>query len=139
MAYQLMLWSNRAGSSVVLHKDSPRQEAWNKLKETNPVFRKLTDLRQSYDESENPVVSSLRSVTDTVGSWFEENEMAQVMRSMKALDPSFTRDSFERELREYIVPEVVDAYLTADQEALKAWCGEAVSICFLTFTAFPGD
>lgn len=49
------------------------------------------------------------------------------MRSMKALDPSFNRESFERELREYIVPEVVDAYLSADQEALKAWCGEAVS------------
>ncbi|KAK7686447.1 hypothetical protein QCA50_010671 [Cerrena zonata] len=34
-------------------------------------------------------------------------------------------EHFERELREYIVPEVIDAYLTADQEALKAWCGEA--------------
>jgi len=45
---------------------------------------------------------------------------------MKMLDPTFNHESFERELREYIVPEVVDAYLSADQEALKAWCGEAV-------------
>ena len=35
-------------------------------------------------------------------------------------------ESFERELREYIVPEVVDAYLSADNEALKSWCSEAV-------------
>ncbi|KAJ3548520.1 hypothetical protein NM688_g5286 [Phlebia brevispora] len=44
---------------------------------------------------------------------------------MKSIDPTFNMESFERELREYIVPEVVDAYLSADQEALKAWCSEA--------------
>ncbi|XP_006461848.1 hypothetical protein AGABI2DRAFT_185943 [Agaricus bisporus var. bisporus H97] len=114
-----------AGQSVVLHKDSPKQEAWNRLKETNPVFRSFASMRQVYDESENPVVSSMRNVTQTIGSWFDENENAQVQRLMKLLDPTFSREGFERELREYIVPEVVDAYLTADQEALKAWCGEA--------------
>lgn len=111
-----------------MHKDSPRQEKWNRLKETNPILRSFVSLRQAYDESENPVVSSLRSVTQTVGSWFDENETAQVMRLMKALDPAFNRESFERELREYIVPEVVDAYLSADKESLKSWCGEAVRI-----------
>lgn len=112
---------------MVLHKDSPRQEAWNRMKETNPLFRTLTSWRQQYDESENPVVSSVRSVTQTIGSWFDENESAQVQKLMKAMDPTFNMEHFERELREYIVPEVVDAYLSADQEALKAWCGEAVS------------
>jgi import inner membrane translocase subunit TIM44 len=75
----------------------------------------------------------MRTVTETIGSWFDENETAQVMRLMKHMDPSFNREGFERELREYIVPEVVDAYLSADQEALKAWCGEAVGsfTCFL--------
>jgi import inner membrane translocase subunit TIM44 len=118
---------------MVLHKDSSRQEAWNRLKETNPVLRSFTSLRQSFDESENPVVSSIRDITYKIGSWFDENETAQVMRHMKALDPAFSREAFERELREYIVPEVVDAYLSADQEALKEWCGEAVS-----FTVFAG-
>jgi len=97
------------------------------MKEENPVLRKFVALRQAYDESENPVVSSMRSVTETIGSWFDENETAQVMRLMKMMDPTFNRESFERELREYIVPEVVDAYLSADQESLKQWCGEAVS------------
>lgn len=123
----------RAGQAMVLHKDSPRQERWNKLKETNPLFQSLASLRQSYDESEHPVVSSVRSVTQTIGSWFDENESAQVQRMMKLLDPTFNMESFERELREYIVPEVVDAYLTADQEALKAWCGEAVSVLTCVF------
>ena len=68
----------------------------------------------------------MRSVTSTVASWFDENETARVLRSMKLLDPSFSMESFERELREYIVPEVVDAYLSADNDALKSWCSEAV-------------
>ncbi|CAK5267228.1 unnamed protein product [Mycena citricolor] len=117
--------NEEAGSALVLHKDSPRQEKWNRMKEESPVFRTLASWRQAYDESENPVVASVRGITETVGSWFEENEMAQVNRMMKNLDPTYTHDSFERELREYIVPEVVDAYLSADQAALKAWCGEA--------------
>ncbi|KAJ3538161.1 hypothetical protein NMY22_g5281 [Coprinellus aureogranulatus] len=122
---QVVTANPEAGQAMVLHKDSPRQEAWNRMKEENPVLRKITELRQAYDESEHPVVASVRSVTDTIGSWFEENETAQVTRIMKAMDPTFTRESFERELREYIVPEVVDAYLSADQESLRQWCGEA--------------
>ncbi|KAI0793942.1 mitochondria import inner membrane translocase TIM44 subunit [Fomes fomentarius] len=114
-----------AGQAMVLHKDSPRQEKWNQLKETNPVFRQFAELKQQYDESENPVISSLRGVTQTIGSWFDENESAQVQRLMKAMDSTFNMEGFERELREYIVPEVVDAYLSADREALQAWCGEA--------------
>ena len=101
------------------------------MKGTNPVLKKMAELRQVYDESENPVVSSMRSVTETIGSWLDENETAQVMRLMKNMDQDFNRESFERELREYIVPEIVDAYLSADQEALKAWCGEAVSLFIL--------
>ena len=52
---------------------------------------------------------------------------------MKILDPSFSMEAFERELREYIVPEVVDAYLSADNEALKSWCSEAVRLPYLSF------
>lgn len=121
-----MFSPNRAGASVVLHRTSARQQKWDEIKSTNPLLRKVAELRQTYDESENPVVSNLRSVTETIGSWFDENETAQVIRMMKSLDPDFNQGDFERELREYIVPEVVDAYLSADQESLKAWCGEAV-------------
>ena len=113
---------------MVLHKDSPKQERWNRMKEANPLLRSFADLKQQYDESENPLIASMRGVTQTIGGWFDENESAQVQRLMKAMDPTFNLESFERELREYIVPEVVDAYLSADREALEAWCGEAVSV-----------
>ena len=115
-----------AGASVVVHKLSARQQAWEDMKSTSPVLKKFSELKQAYNESENSLVSGLRTVTDTIGSWFDENETAQVLRAMKNMDPEFNRESFERELREYIVPEVVDAYLSADREALREWCGEAV-------------
>lgn len=124
---------------MVLHKDSPRQEKWNQLKETNPLLRSFAELKQQYDESENPVIASMRSVTQAIGSWFDENESAQVQRLMKAMDPTFNMESFERELREYIVPEVVDAYLSADREALQAWCGEAVCLYAFNFRAEETD
>jgi import inner membrane translocase subunit TIM44 len=80
---------------------------------------------EHYHESESPFISTLRSITSTVGSWFDENETAQVIRAMREIDPDFRLEAFTGELREYIVPEVVDAYLSADRESLKQWCGEA--------------
>ena len=52
------------------------------------------------------------------------------MRLIKSMGPAFNRD-----LREYIVPEVLDAYLAADQEALNARCGEVVRIFYLHSSA----
>ena len=46
---------------------------------TNPLMRKLGEMRMAYDESENPVVERLRSITDTIGGWFQENETARVV------------------------------------------------------------
>ncbi|KAG9006115.1 protein translocase subunit [Tulasnella sp. JGI-2019a] len=117
--------ANNEATGVVLHKNNEKTQKWERLKETNPVLRTFVDLRRSYDESENPLVSSVRSVTEKIGGLFEENETAQVVRAFRAMDPTFDMEGFSRELREYIVPEVVDAYLNADKEALKMWCGEA--------------
>ncbi|PVF97933.1 TIM44 subunit of mitochondria import inner membrane translocase [Serendipita vermifera] len=115
-----------AGSAMVLHKDAGKREKWDTLKETNPILRGFVGLKRAYDESENPVISSLRGVTDSVGSFlFDETEQAQVTRMLKAMDPSFNIEEFQRDLREYIIPEVVDAYLSADKESLQTWCGEA--------------
>ena len=112
---------------MVLHKDSSKHERWSAYKDQSPIFQRLSDLRYSYDESENTFISGVRSVTEKVGSWFEENETAQVVRAVRALDPTFSTEKFLREVREYVVPEVVDAYLRCDGETLKMWCSEAVS------------
>lgn len=88
----------------------------------------LSGVNESYQNSENPFVSSLRAVTSTVGKVFEETETAKVARMFKELDPTFQQEQFLNELREYIVPEIVDALVSADLTTLKQWLSEAVSV-----------
>ncbi|KAJ9112158.1 hypothetical protein QFC20_002339 [Naganishia adeliensis] len=110
-----------AGEALVL-SDKQEKESWTEKLKQNP---RVADWLDRYQESESPLVSTVRSVTSTVGGWFDENETAKVIRMIRALDPDFKMDTFQKELREYIIPEVVDAYLGADKETLKMWCGEA--------------
>lgn len=111
-----------AGEALVLSSTQEPEDTWSQRLKRSEAYQRW---QEQYYESENPVVSTLRSVTSTVGGWFEENETARVIRMIRALDPDFQMEAFQRELREYIVPEVVDAYLNADKESLKMWCGEA--------------
>ncbi len=123
-----MFHAHSAGEALVLSANQPSSSSssnsWTSRLTSTESFQRLSE---NYHESENPLISTVRSITSTVGSWFEENETARVIRMFKQVDERFTVTGFEKELREYIVPEVVDAYLGADREALKMWCGEAVS------------
>jgi import inner membrane translocase subunit TIM44 len=114
-----------AGEALVLAPEPKYKQAWASFKETNPAMRKLSDWRASYDDSENRAVEMLRGITETIGGWFEENETAKVVTAFRILDPSFTMDVFQRELREYVVPELIDSYHSAARHLLRQWCGEA--------------
>lgn len=114
-----------AGQALVLRPEPKYKQAWSSFKESNPLMRRLSDLRASYDESENPFVERLRGITETIGGWFEENETAKVVRAFQTLDHTFTLDGFQKELREYIVPEIIDSYHGAARHLLRQWCGEA--------------
>jgi mitochondrial import inner membrane translocase subunit TIM44 len=120
-----------AGSNVVLHKDSAWKEQWDKFKEENSAFQSLLGFKRAhYDESDNVVISGVRNATDWIAdTWsgmFSENEVAGVVRRFKEMDPTFNMDGFNTELREWIIPEVVDAYVKGDVETLSQWFSEAV-------------
>ena len=120
-----------AGQNVVLHKDSAWKEQWNQFKEENSVLQNLIGFKRThYDESENPLVSGVRSATDwladTWSGMFAETEVAGVIRKFKEMDPSFNMEFFNTELREWIIPEIVDAYVKGDVETLSQWLSEAV-------------
>lgn len=114
-----------AGEALVLRPGPKYKQAWSSFVERNAVMRKFSDWRASYDESENPVIERLRGITETVGGWFEENETAKVVTAFRIMDPTFTMDGFQRELREYVVPELIDSYHGAARHLLRQWCGEA--------------
>lgn len=46
------------------------------------------------------------------------------MRELKERDPNFNIENFTKTAREYIIPEILDAFLTADIPTLRLWCSE---------------
>ncbi|CAG8433131.1 7791_t:CDS:2 [Ambispora gerdemannii] len=118
-----------AGSSVVLHKDSAWKESWNRFKETNTLMQGIFSLRRNYEDSDNILISYTRAITsrisDTFNSFFEETETAQVISLLKMINPQFDLETFMKEARTYIIPEVMEAYLNCDVETLRIWCSEA--------------
>lgn len=85
----------------------------------------LFSLKSSYNESENPFISTARSISDRVAGFFAENETAMVIKKFREMDPGFQMEPFLREMREYILPEVLDAYVKGDTETLKLWLSAA--------------
>lgn len=117
--------SYSAGTNVTLHKDAAWKEAWRDFRDQNKFVQGIFSAGRVYQESENPLISTARSITDTIGGFFAENEQAQVIKTIRAMDPTFQVEGFLKELREYILPEVLDAYVKGDVETLKLWLSEA--------------
>jgi import inner membrane translocase subunit TIM44 len=89
------------------------------------MMQSLFSLKSSYHESENPFVATARSITDRFAGFFAENETAMVIKKFREMDPGFQMEPFVREMREYILPEVLDAYVKGDTETLKLWLSAA--------------
>ncbi|WFD43448.1 protein translocase subunit [Malassezia psittaci] len=115
----------KAGSDLVLAPESAQKSSWSLFSEDSAMRRRLNDWNEQYQESEHPFVERVRGVTNTIASWFEENETVQVVRAIKQMDPSFTLAQFSTELREYVIPEVLDAFHTGQRHLLRQWCGDA--------------
>ncbi|WFD29085.1 protein translocase subunit [Malassezia sp. CBS 17886] len=121
---QRVLENDGAGQALVV-AEGGGQSQWQDFRDNSPFMRRMNEWHEQYQESDHPVVERLRGVTNTVASWFEENETVQVVRALRELDPKFTMTGFSLELREYVVPEVLDAYHGAQRHLLRQWCGEA--------------
>jgi import inner membrane translocase subunit TIM44 len=89
------------------------------------MMQKLFTIKESYNESENPLISTARSISDKIGGFFAENETAMVIKKFREIDPNFQMEPFLREMRDYMLPEVLDAYVKGDVETLKLWLSDA--------------
>ncbi|TGZ82055.1 TIM44 subunit of mitochondria import inner membrane translocase [Ascodesmis nigricans] len=114
-----------AGTNVTLHKDAAWKESWRTFRDSNPMMQRIFSIPKKLEESENPVVEFGRSISDRFAGFFAENETAMVIRKMREVDPNFQLEPFLRDLREYILPEVLDAYVKGDSKTLKEWLSEA--------------
>ena len=82
-------------------------------------------LQERWEESENGLIALIRTIVEKVTGFFSETEQAKVVKQLKLMDPSFRLTDFQRTLTNYIVPEVVDAYIKNDAKVLKEWLSEA--------------
>ncbi|RSL68387.1 hypothetical protein CEP54_002803 [Fusarium duplospermum] len=124
-AGEVMEEDPNAGTSVTVHKDAAWKEAWRDFRDQNQFVQSIFSMKGKYEESENPLVSTARSITDRIAGFFAENETAMVIKKFRAMDPSFQVEPFLQELREYILPEVLDAYVKGETETLKLWLSAA--------------
>jgi import inner membrane translocase subunit TIM44 len=89
------------------------------------MMQSLFSMKSVYNESDNPLISTARSISDRVAGFFAENETARVIKKFREMDPAFQMEPFLRELREYILPEVLDGYVKGDTETLRQWLSAA--------------
>lgn len=82
-------------------------------------------MKSNYAESENPFIATARSITDRFASFFAENDHARVIKKFREMDPTFQLEPFIQEMREYILPEVLDAYVKGDILTLREWLSAA--------------
>ncbi|KAI5968424.1 TIM44 [Candida theae] len=100
-------------------------EKWEAFKQKSPIGKAIVILKEKWDESENGLISLIRTIIEKVTGFFAETEQAKTIKQLKYMDPSFRLTDFQKTLNDYIVPEVVDAYIKNDAKVLKEWFSEA--------------
>ncbi|KAF6072731.1 Tim44-like domain family protein [Candida albicans] len=128
-AYGPVRENDEAGGALVATAHKPTGptmgEKWENFKLKSPIGRGLVYLQERWEESENGLIALIRTIVEKVTGFFSETEQAKVVKQLKLMDPSFRLTDFQRTLTNYIVPEVVDAYIKNDAKVLKEWLSEA--------------
>lgn len=102
-------------------------EKFAKAVETSVVGKGASYLKTKlWTESENPFIVLLRTINNKVsGFFFAETETGKTIKLFKEIDPNFKMEDFHKNLRDYILPEVLEAHAKGDVKSLSHWMSEA--------------
>lgn len=121
--------NDEAGTALVATNIEAKQSFGKKVedfKEKTLIGRFIHRMKNIlWDESGNPLIIFLRKITGKIGGFFAETESARVLGQFKMMDSSFNNENFTQHLRNYIIPEILEAYVKGDEVALKKWFSEA--------------
>ncbi|CAB4255745.1 similar to Saccharomyces cerevisiae YIL022W TIM44 Essential component of the Translocase of the Inner Mitochondrial membrane (TIM23 complex) [Maudiozyma barnettii] len=121
--------NDEAGTALVSTNIQAKESFGKKIddfSENTTVGQGLSFMKTKlWNESENPMIVVIRKISNKIGGFFAETESAKVYSQFKLMDPTFNSASFTKHLREYIVPEILEAYIKGDQKVLKKWLSEA--------------
>lgn len=95
----------------------------------------LFDLKAKVDESDNPLATGFRFVSDKLSSVFggitRTTEMSQVISEIIKTEPDFTTDDFlKKRVQADIVPNVLEAVSQQDLKVLEDWCSQSAFSIF---------
>ncbi|KAK6458673.1 inner membrane translocase component [Scheffersomyces xylosifermentans] len=100
-------------------------DRWEEYKLKSPIGRGFVYLQEKWQDSENGLISLVRTIIEKVTGFFAETEQAKVVKQFRLMDPSFRLTDFQRTLTNFIVPEILDAYIKNEDAVLKEWFSEA--------------
>ena len=123
---------NSVTTSALVNCEQPAlslTERISKMYENSFFLRWLSHWEKNYRESNNILIFFIRSITDSIsdrfGGLFKQTEAAQAIVLLRKIDSSFSTDKFLREARDFIIPEVLESFLTGEMIKLKEWTSEA--------------
>lgn len=118
-----------AGKALIATEIESRESLGQKIedfKQRTWLGRLIQSAKQKlWDDTDNPLIVFIRKITGKIGGFFAETEAAKVYAQFKAMDANFTAHAFTRYMRDYIVPEVLEAYVRGDEPVLRKWLSEA--------------
>lgn len=113
------LWAQVAD----LLKDAPLIESLlemsRKVKESKvgeTVTYATEDFREKWETSQHPLVYKLSAVYDEL---FSESDTARAIKEVRRTDPTFLEDALRDEMKNRIVPAMLNAWVNADTKTLK--------------------
>ncbi|KAF5478213.1 hypothetical protein F2P56_004794 [Juglans regia] len=146
--------STKTDIVVVPVKQSPWNKKWEAFKgklRGHPAFRRISgfsepvvtksheiaeDMRERWETSDNPIVHKIQDLNESI---FQETDAAISVKEIRQRDPSFSLPEFVTEVQEAIRP-VLHAYMKADVETLKKYCGpEVIERCKAEHKAYQSN
>jgi len=125
--------NENAGSALVLYKMPFFQRLKYNFKNNSAFAQKYGQFKNYLDDQDGPLMDSFRNIAGRLQGMLEESEMSKTVKRFTSVHPGFSIEKFIKDCQMLYLPEVLDAYLTGDVETVKKWCGEVVSLTFLSF------
>lgn len=125
--------NEEAGNSLIVDERTSANGSANDAKnftkavENSAVGKGASFLKTKlWTESENPLIVLLRTIKNKVsGFFFAETETGKTIKLFKSIDPNFKMEDFHKNLRDYILPELLEAYAKGHVQTLSHWFSEA--------------
>ena len=118
--------ADEEASGIVMHRTSRIAQAWETFKTESLIGQTLHSYKKSIDESETPILRMWREWKER--SMANEPESVKVIKAFKSVDPIFDQHTFLKEAANFLVADILDAYLKGDVKVLKEWGTEGVFV-----------